>query len=167
MTAHKLYSSITPKFASQRPKKQRFCGNRFVNTATNEPTGLESGPRRSKESLVRDEDQTKLHTPRSVSFRKLQLKTEEKPESKLEEESIHDPEPTITGFRFIDMEILADIFIDVNCKECGEAGLLFMEDEVNRKGSASSLHLICNRCDWKRSFYSSRPNGKSFEVVPC
>jgi len=149
----RLYSSIMPKFESQRRKKRRFCGNRFVNTATKEPTGLEGGPRGSKESLVSDEDQTNLHTPRSVSFRKLQLNTQEKPESKLEEESIHDPEPTITGFRFIDMEILADIFTDVNCKECGEAGLLFMEDDLNRKGCASSLHLICNRCDWKRSFF--------------
>ena len=114
---------------------------------------LESGPRGSKESLVQGEDQTKLHTPRSVSFQKLQSKTEEKPESKLNEGSIHDPEPTITGFRFIDMEILADIFTDVNCKECGETGLLFMENEVNWKDCASSMHLICNRCDWKLSFY--------------
>ena len=70
----------------------------------------------------------------------------------------------ITGFRFFDMEVLCDVLSMLGCHQCGELDLLFMEDEINRKGCASSLHLLCKNCGWKYSFYTSRQQGKSFEV---
>ena len=48
--------------------------------------------------------------------------------------------------------------------ECGELSLLFMEDEIYRKGCASSLRLLCENCGWIYSFYTSKQQGKSFEV---
>jgi len=42
--------------------------------------------------------------------------------------------------------------------------LLFMQNELNRKACASSLHLLCENCGWKHSFYTSEQQGKSFEV---
>lgn len=42
--------------------------------------------------------------------------------------------------------------------------LLFTEDELDRKGSALSLHLSCENCGWKHSFYTSKQQGKSFEA---
>ena len=41
--------------------------------------------------------------------------------------------------------------------------VLFMQDELNRKGCASSLRQYEN-CGWKYSFYTSKQQGKSFEV---
>ena len=42
--------------------------------------------------------------------------------------------------------------------------LLFMEDNLNRKGCALTLRLLCEQCGWKHSFCTSKKQGKSFEV---
>ena len=39
-----------------------------------------------------------------------------------------------------------------------------MEDEINRMGCASSLRLLCENCGGKHSFYTSKQQGKGFEV---
>jgi len=62
------------------------------------------------------------------------------------------------------MEVLANVFAKLRCGECGEYSILLMEDELNRKGCASSLRLICERCGWKQQFYTSKRQRKSFEV---
>ena len=60
--------------------------------------------------------------------------------------------PTITGFRFFDMEVLCKVLSMLGCHQCGELDLLFMEDGINRKGCASSQRLLCGNCGWKYSF---------------
>ena len=58
------------------------------------------------------------------------------------------------------MEVLCDVLSQFTCHECGELNLLFMDR--NRKGCASSLRLLCENCDWKLSFYTSKQQGKSY-----
>ena len=50
------------------------------------------------------------------------------------------------------------------CGECGDFSLLFMEDNLKRKGCASIIYLLCEQCGWKHSFSISKKLGKSFEV---
>ena len=52
----------------------------------------------------------------------------------------------------------------MRCGECGEPSPLFIEDKLNRKGCASRLRLLCESCGWDYPFYTSKPQGKSFEV---
>ena len=48
--------------------------------------------------------------------------------------------PNITEYRFIDMEILSEVFQQVACKECGKSSSLTFKDEsYERKGSACHL----------------------------
>lgn len=42
-----------------------------------------------------------------------------------------------------------------------------MQNELNRKCCAPSLRLLCENCGWKHSFYTSKQQGKSFEVNRC
>ena len=160
-----------PKFASQRRKKRKFYGNRFVNNnkehredVGNGSDGLEDelrSPNTSTASTADDHEKGTL----SASYRKLKEDTEEKkPAVEPDETSTSSSWPAITGFRFFDMEILCDVFSMLRCQQCGQLDLLFMEDEINRKGCASSLRLLCENCGWKHSFYTSKQQGKSFEI---
>ena len=62
------------------------------------------------------------------------------------------------------MEVLYYVLSMLRCHQCGELDLLFMEDEINRMGCASSLRLLCVNCGGKHSFYTSKQQGKGFEV---
>ena len=39
-----------------------------------------------------------------------------------------------------------------------------MEDEIYRKGYGSTLRSLCEYCGWIYSFYTSKQQGKSFEM---
>jgi len=160
-----------PKFASQRHKKRKFYGNRFVNNNQEQREDVGNGsdaledelrsPNTSTASIADDHEKGTL----SASYRKLKEDTEEKkPAVEPDEASTSGSWPAITGFRFFDMEILCDVFSMLRCQQCGKLDLLFMEDEINRKGCASSLRLLCENCGWKHSFYTCKQQGKSFEV---
>lgn len=155
-----------PKFASQQQKKCKFSGKRF--TKYNQGDCVDGG--NSSDGL---EDELKsLNTPiddqveetLSASFRKLKEDTEEKPVDEPDGTSTSSSGPAITGFRLFDMEVLCNVLSMLRCHQCGELDLLFMEDEINRKGCNSSLHLLCENCGWKHSFHTSKQQGKSFHV---
>ena len=63
----------------------------------------------------------------------------------------------VTGYHFIDMEILSEVFQQVVCKECGESSSLVLEDQkFERKGCASHLRLQCEECRWIFRFILQR-----------
>lgn len=49
--------------------------------------------------------------------------------------------------------------------KCGDFSLLFTDDNLKRKGCASTLRLLCEQCGWKHSFWTSKKQGKSFEIT--
>ena len=71
--------------------------------------------------------------------------------------------PSITGFRFCGMEVLSSVFSLPRCGECGDFSLLCMEDNLKRKGCASTLRLLCEQCGWKHSFCTSKKQGRVFK----
>ena len=62
------------------------------------------------------------------------------------------------------MEVLSSVFAQLRCGDCGNFNLLLMEDNMKRKGCASTLRLLCEHCGWKHSFCTSKKQGKSYEV---
>ena len=62
------------------------------------------------------------------------------------------------------MEVLCDVPSMLRCHQCGELDILCMEDEIHGKDCALSLRLLCENCGWKHSFYTSKQQGKGFEV---
>ena len=161
------YEMPTTKFASQRRKKRKFYGNRFTKynqgdcvNEGNSFTGLQD-EFNSPNTAVDDPAKETL----SASYKKLKVEIKEKKlVDKLDGESTAGSRPMITGFRLFDMDILCNVLSMLRCHQCGELNLLFMEDEINRKGCTSSLRLLCENCGWKHSFYTSKQQGKSFEV---
>ena len=80
------------------------------------------------------------------------------------EETFNYNSENITGFRFCDMELFADVFGLLRCPECECVGLSLKEDDVSHKGCASKLRLCCQRCDWKHLFWTAKRTEKSFEI---
>ena len=72
---------------------------------------------------------------------------------------------TVTGYRFIDMEMLNDVFQQMVCSECGSSCCLVLEDDPReRKGSASHLRVRCQTCGWVYTFYTSKKVQHSFDI---
>lgn len=70
----------------------------------------------------------------------------------------------ITGYRFFDMDILAEVFAEMPCRECYDNKLICSEVILKRRGCASFLRLFCKSCGWKNEFYTSRKVNYFFEV---
>ena len=116
-----------PKFSSQRRKKRKFCGNRFSNSPRiNEEESIvvesaSSGIRESTDGISHDQSEAKES---SASYRKLQSTSQEdKPKPKLIKVDKEETSPSITGFRFCDMEVLSSVFSLLRCGECGDFSL--------------------------------------------
>ena len=73
-------------------------------------------------------------------------------------------EATITGFRFVDMELLSTAFCAGAPADCGEFSRVLSENHFERKGCASSLRVFCENCGWKHEFWTSKKQTLSFEV---
>ena len=71
----------------------------------------------------------------------------------------------VTGYRFVDTEMLGELFTQMVCKECGKCSCLVLEDEPReRKGSASHLRVRCKDCGWVYTFYTSKKVQHSFDI---
>lgn len=69
----------------------------------------------------------------------------------------------ITGYRFLDMEILCSIFKEVSCPKCYQQKLLLSENIGHKKGLSSMLVLNCS-CGYVREFCSSNLCGKGYDI---
>lgn len=141
-----------PKFSSQRRKKLKFYGNRF--TKHNQGHCVDGGNGSDglgdefKSPNTSTDDQEPDHQEKetlSASYWKLKEDTEEKKPVDKPDKISPSSEPTITGFRFFDMEVLCNVLSMLGCHQCGELDLLFMEDKINRKGCASKPAFIMQK----------------------
>ena len=69
-------------------------------------------------------------------------------------------------YRLIDTEILLTLFKKFSCPECLVNGSLSLKEiSAKKKGLASNLCLVCNKCPYNESFYTSQNSiGKTFDV---
>lgn len=58
----------------------------------------------------------------------------------------------ITGYRFIDLEILNCVVSTLTCPECMLLELFLSENENKRKGLASCLYINCFICNYSKEF---------------
>lgn len=132
-----------------RTKKRKFHGNRFNDSVKKARLGSETdsdGQSTSNESCQNI----------SASARKIGSQNPQN-ESPVK--------ATVTGYRFVDMELLSDVFQQMMCKECGDSACLVLEDNPHeRKGSASHLRVRCEACGWVYTFYTSKKVQHSFDV---
>ena len=121
-----------PKFSSQRRKKRKF----FMEIA------LQIVQELTKKSRLLSKALRVGYVNPQTAFHMIKAKRR----------NLVETSPSITGFRFCDMEVLSSVFSLPRCGECGDFSLLFMEDNLKRKGCASTLRLLCEQCGWKHSF---------------
>lgn len=71
----------------------------------------------------------------------------------------------VSGYRFMDLEILNSVINTLICPECNEKKLKLKENVGRKKGLASSLYVFCVNCEYKNDFYTSRQHpDSSFDV---
>ena len=71
----------------------------------------------------------------SASYQKLVTNAEDKkPEPKVHDKYSEEDSPTITEFRFFDMEVLSSVFEQLQCGDCGNFSLVLIEDSTKGKG---------------------------------
>ena len=117
-----------------RPRKRKFNGNQHTEKS---PKSSKIEIPKSSEDLTIEENATN----QSTSERKIKanLEVEEELKEKIASSSL-------TGYRLMDMEILADVFCLVCCKDCGESNIQLSEISIRRHGCASYLRLLCFSC---------------------
>ena len=72
----------------------------------------------------------------------------------------------LTGFRFLDLEILSAVVSSLCCySTCNQASLSLSENFSRKKGLASAMVIECSLCYYNNDFYTSKRNSKAFEVV--
>lgn len=106
-------------------------------------------------------------TPDQVSSPKLNVSSSSK---KVQSKTIATPikNKSLTGYRIIDLEILADVFNVMVCPSCEENCLSFTENAIRKMGLSDSLRLKCSKCDFSYEFSTSkdvsRNNNKSYNI---
>ena len=140
-----------PKACTKYSKKRKFHGNQHFNKK-NVPISEGDGFPSTAD----------INTRHSASARKIPLPKH----SKSPDCGIPSTDPSITGFRFVDMEKLDSVFRLLPCKECYKCSLILQEKTLKRKGCASHLRLFCISCGWAKDFFTSLkiPNQRCFEV---
>ena len=94
---------------------------------------------------------------KSASSQKLERHTLISPKSAPKPQSLtgkykYEPQ-TVTGYRFIDLELLSSAFKILTCPECSLSNISFKE--VIKQSSAHKFKLACH-CGWEYDFWSSK-----------
>lgn len=143
-----------PRYSNKLTKKRKFKGNRFTETHPKD-----SVHDSSSESEVDEEPSPNDQRP-SASFSKLN----DRPES-FEYTKVSDrPSLDQSGFRLMDLSILNTVISSFSlCPNCRCKSLSLCENLEERKGWASNLSIICTKCQFSNSFYTSDKVDNKFE----
>ena len=116
--------------------KKRFCGNQHTKVEME-----------AEQQQQTDQNISSDQTDQNLSSNHINdTPNETVSGSKVEHISTDTPkhsDPIITGYRFIDVEILSDIITILCCPECKSSGLTLHENFNQKKGFASLLLLKC------------------------
>ena len=108
----------------------------------------------SSSSSTNTTDNNNVTMDTSVSSRKIE-----------EISTPYNPETVTTGYRLIDMELLATMFSSLMCPECMTCTLSLQELASKKRGLASYLCVSCTSYGHKVNSYTSKTNkGMSFDV---
>ena len=127
------------KFATQKRKKRKFCGNRFTKRCRNEEdqkNGLETekNDEQGDKGSENNNNMASGNSPTtSASSRKLGARLRQYSATK---KAVNDH--NISGYRLCDMELLFNVFSLLKCPGCSGSSLALEEAHVSRKGCAST-----------------------------
>jgi len=145
---------LTMPREGSRPKKRKFHGNKFENPVKKA---------RVVESINTDGDSDTGKSDSNDHVEKLSASAR-----KIGTQSSQDRQQSkqsVTGYRFVDMELLSELFQQMVCKECGDLSGLVLEDKPReRKGSASHLRIRCEACGWVYAFDTSKKVQHTFDI---
>jgi hypothetical protein len=113
----KLFHCYYGKREFKGKKTRRFSGNRFVKNAKKSCT---NEIRQNCADCNDANAQSTSSASVSGSSRKINV---------IESLNATKESPNATGYRFIDIEILSEVFQQVVCKEFGESSSLVLEDK--------------------------------------
>ena len=143
-----------------RKRKRRYQGNQFINN--NKKTSISPAINSTEFSNPGAPNNTEKGLNISASSIDTSVS-----HSKVEHFEAATPKQheIITGFRFLDMEILAGIIEVVCCPVCKRNDVRLCEQLSRKQGICSLLQIKCGYCkiDIKEVF-TSKQNEKSFEI---
>ncbi|XP_028392982.1 uncharacterized protein LOC114517447 [Dendronephthya gigantea] len=142
----------------RRSKKRKFCGNRYDNSAKKKRVDTVDGDTISADPSTSAANEAVLNT--SASAKKIGFSDIPDDSSYSEQSQSTD----VSGYRFVDLQIMSEFVSEVCCKECGSSCLVLEDNPRERKGSASHLRARCEACGWVYTFYTSKKVGHSFDV---
>ena len=153
--------SVKQRSTRRHKRKKVFTGRRF-NANSVHINQNDSDPVDKNVNIVNTAtvDSVNMTPPRSkrntVSARKV----------KPIEYSTPSAAGSVTGYRFMDMEILFNVVSLMACPEaeCHSVGLVLTEKNEKRKGFASLLQIACKECCFTHEFYTSACTDKSFDI---
>ena len=122
--------------------KRRFYGNQHSRKETEQQQQQPNQQSQQEEQV--DSEHSSVHTPirKTISSSKIKDVPTDTPKQ---------IDPNITGYRFVDVEILTDMRM-VCCPDCKESGLLLHENFKKRRDLLlSCLSNVCS-VDLKKNF---------------
>jgi hypothetical protein len=144
-------------------KKRKLCGNQWNNDSVRKKYRSEE---RSKQPAVSSESSPDSDTDRHTtsvegaefctSYSKLGEKKEQV------DETDFDPDETLTGFRFVDMELLISFVKSLCCFACRKCLAQAFVRET-KSSLQSTVCFIC-RCGHQHNFSISKQCSKTYEV---
>lgn len=141
----------------KRSKKRKFCGNQYDNST--KKAGVVDAVRLSiSQDPSSSANENVLNT--SASTRKIGFSDISDGSQNREQAN----DANVSGYRFVDLELLSEFIQEVCCKECGKSCLTIEDNPQERKGCASHLRSRCRACGWVYTFYTSKKQGQSFDV---
>ena len=135
------------KQSTGRSKKRRFYGNQFSKVSGS-----------SMDSSVASHSVLSLNSTSedSISHAKvlnIDSSTPLKQKGKVK----------VSGYRFMDVEILSVVFESLCCPDCKTSRLTLKENIIQKKGLAILFQVTC-KCGYKKEFYNSKYCGKAYDV---
>ena len=124
------------KYCKKRPKV--FCKKSHKNLSTDdniEQPLIEEGER-NNESLLSNS---------SIASEKVETISFQSPRK----------QSKVSGFRLLDMEILAEVISSFSCPSCNQP-INLKEDFSNKRGLASMLIVSCEMCSYEKKIFTSR-----------
>lgn len=136
-----------------RRSKRNFYGNRFTKKtdATQEeqsvtPTNLEQSTSSPMAVGVDDDNSVEDCTPKGVVGTSVTTPRKTTSQRKLKNILTNTPKQSdfeITGYRFMDVEILSDLIKTLCCPICWKEGMRLHEKLCEKQGFASLLYVYC------------------------
>ena len=85
-------------------------------------------------------------------------------ESKVEQIVNSEENNKPTGYRFVDMDIMTNLFSVIACPKCYCSILTLIENK--KQGLAFQLQLVCSKfdCNWSHEFWTSKKKSRKYDV---